>query len=84
MSNWTYVSGVVDVMPLGRSQAEKRYILDTVLAHLPKVTGSERDMNVYVIQKNGYNSSSSHDEFGQWSNLVMVNMTIVLKHKTII
>lgn len=69
MSYWTYVSGVVDVMPLGRSQAEKRYILDTVLAHLPKVTGSERDMNVYVIQKNGYNSSSSHDEFGQWSNL---------------
>ena len=69
MSYWTYVSGIVDVMPLGRSQAEKRYILDTVLAHLPKVTGSERDMNVYVIQKNGYNSSSSHDEFGQWSNL---------------
>lgn len=26
-------------------------------------------MNIYIIQKNGYNSSSSHDEFGQWSNL---------------
>jgi len=54
---------------MGRTQAEKRYILDTVLDHLPKVTGSKRDMNVYVIQKNGYNSSCSHDEFGQWSNL---------------
>lgn len=69
MSSWTYVQGTVTVQPLGRTQAEKRYILDTVLSHLPKVTGSEKNMNIYIIQKNGYNSSSSHDEFGQWSNL---------------
>lgn len=69
MSWWTYVTGTVTVSPIGRTQAEKRYILDTVLNHLPKVTGSERDMNTYVIQKNGYNSSCSHDEFGQYSNL---------------
>jgi hypothetical protein len=53
---------------MGRTQAEKRYILDTVLEHLPLVTGSERDMNVYVIQKNGHNSSSSCDEFGYSTN----------------
>ena len=53
---------------MGRTQAEKRYILDTVLEHLPLVTGSERDMNVYVIQKNGHNSSSSCDEFGEVTN----------------
>ena len=69
MSLWTYIRGTITVSPLGRSQAEKRYILDTVLAHLPKVTGSERNMNVYVIQKNGYDEYSSHDEFGQYSNL---------------
>ena len=69
MSYWTYINGVIDVSPWGRSQAEKRYILDTVLSHLPKVTGSERDMNIYVIQKNGFNESSSHDEFEQYSNL---------------
>lgn len=69
MSNWSYVHGTVTVQPLGRTQAEKRYILDSVISHLPKVTGSEKGMDVYVIQKNGYNSSSSHDEFGQWSNL---------------
>ena len=68
MSYWTYVSGVVEVMPLGRSQAEKRYILDTVLAHLPIVSGSEKDMDVYVIQKNGHNSSCSCDEFGERTN----------------
>ena len=53
---------------MGRTQAEKRYILDTVLEHLPLVTGSERDMSVYVIQKNGHNSSCSCDEFGEVTN----------------
>lgn len=66
MSFWAYINGTVTVKPLGRTQAEKRYILETVLDHLPLVTGSERDMNVYIIQKNGYNSSSSHTEFGEW------------------
>lgn len=65
MSCWTYINGTVTVSPIGRTQAEKRYVLDTVLNHLPLVTGSERDMNIYVIQKNGYNSSCSCDEFGQ-------------------
>lgn len=69
MSYWTYITGVIDVSPMGRTQAEERYILDTVLSHLPLVTGSERNMNTYVIQKNGHNTSCSHDEFGQWSNL---------------
>lgn len=53
---------------MGRTQAEKRYILDTVLAHLPIVSGSEKDMDVYVIQKNGHNSSCSCDEFGEITN----------------
>ena len=37
MSYWTYVNGTVIVSPMGRTQAEKRYILDTVLSHLPRV-----------------------------------------------
>lgn len=66
MSYWTYVSGNIVVSPMGRTQAEKRYILETVLDHLPFVTGSESNMSVYIIQKDGYNSSSSHTEFGEW------------------
>ena len=62
MSWWTYINGTIEVRPMGRTQAEKRYILETVLNHLPLVTGSERDMNVYIIQENGTNSSSSCDE----------------------
>ena len=68
LSFWTYLTGTVTVRPMGRTQAEKRYILDTVLEHLPLVTGSERDMNIYVIQKNGDSSSSSCDEFGEVTN----------------
>lgn len=66
MSFWTYINGNVTVSPMGRTQAEKRYILETVLDHLPFVTGSEGNMDIYIIQKNGYNSSSSHTEFGEW------------------
>jgi len=68
MSDWTYISGVLTVSPMGITQAEKRYVLDTVLAHLPLVTGSERDMNMYVILKRGENSSCTVDEFGESTN----------------
>lgn len=68
MSSWSYIQGTITVSPIGRTQAEKRYILDTVLAHLPIVSGSEKNMDVYVIQKNGHNSSCSHDEFGERTN----------------
>ena len=65
MGSWTFVRGMITVSPLGRTQAEKRYILETVLDHLPFVTGSERDMNVYIISKNGCSGFSSHTEFGE-------------------
>lgn len=68
MSQWAYVHGTITVSPMGRTQAEKRYILDTVLDHLPIVSGSEQDMSVYVVQKAGYNSWSSCNEFGEWTN----------------
>lgn len=65
MSAWTYITGIITVFPMGRTQPEKRYILDTILEHMPRVTGSEQDMHVHVIQKHGYNCSSSHNEFGE-------------------
>ncbi len=66
MSSWTYINGNITVSPMGRTQAEKRYILETVLDHLPFVTGSEKNMDIYIIQKNGHNISSSHTEFGEY------------------
>lgn len=66
MSFWTYIRGSMVVSPLGSTQPEKRYILDTVLNHLPRVTGSEGDMDVYVVEKRGTNSSRSHNEFEEY------------------
>ena len=64
MSSWSYITGAITVSPIGRTQAEKRYILDTVLEHLPVIYS----MNIYVNQKNGYNHSGSRDEFGCITN----------------
>lgn len=69
MSYWTYIHGAIEVHVPERTQAECTYILQTVLDHLPKVYGSEGDMEIYVNQKYGFNSSCSHDEFFLPSNL---------------
>lgn len=63
MSNWTYVQGLIELDVPGRTQAEKKYILQTVIDHLPKVTGSERSMNIYTIQTAGHDSWQNFDEF---------------------
>ena len=67
MSSWTYINGIITVRPMGRTQPEKRYILDTILEHLPYVPGSEGGMETYVIQRNGDDCSSSVDEFDMFT-----------------
>ena len=68
MSWWTHICGVVRVSPPGRTQHEADYIVKTILDHLPVVTGSERDMEVFVNVNPNHNSSSSCDEFGMITN----------------
>jgi len=63
MSHWTHIIGTIRVSPMGRTQPEKRYILETVLAHLPLVTGSECDMEIHINVGGGASSSCSCDEF---------------------
>lgn len=69
MSYWTHIKGLIEVCVYGNTQPEIEYVLKTVLLHLPRVTGSEGDMNVHVVKECGYNGASSHDEFQNWSNL---------------
>lgn len=64
MSSWTHIDGIINVSAFGRTSYESRYILDTVLDHLPAVWGSEGNMKVYVVTPDYYRMSSSHDEFG--------------------
>ena len=69
MSWWTFVNGVVTVHVPGRTQAEIEYILNTILDHLPRVTGSERNMEIHINKVNGCDSSCNCDEFHNYSNL---------------
>ena len=63
MSWWTHINGLILVKPAGRTQPEKRYVLETVLDHLPKVSGSERNMKIHIVQKAGYSGSANFNEF---------------------
>ena len=69
MSSWTYVKGQVVVTPQGTGQAAKRFVLEEVLSHQPKVWGSEGCMSWDILQRPGTDSSRNHDEFGFKSNL---------------
>ena len=68
MSWWTHIRGTIEVSVPGRTQAEIDYILQTILDHLPRVTGSEGDMEIHIIRHDGYRSSCSCDEFEMNSN----------------
>lgn len=68
MSYWTHIRGSIEVDVNGRTQAEIEYILKTVLEHLPRVQGSEGDMEIHIVKHDGHNSSTSCDEYGQHTN----------------
>lgn len=70
MSYWTYVNGLVQVSVPGRTQKEKEYLVDTVLNHLPLITGSEGPCHTHLVQAYGQNSHSNVDEFLNRSNLL--------------
>lgn len=70
MSFWTHINGVITLDVAGRTQVEMDYIIGSILDHLPKVTGSERDMEFYLTPVKGSNCSCSCDEYEQDSNLL--------------
>lgn len=69
MSYWTYVMGVIEVDTCARSDAEAMYLAQTVVNHLPRITGSERNAEFHLSRPSGYCSSSNVDEFDKPSNL---------------
>ena len=68
MSNWVQIRGSVFLSVQGRTQHEKDYILNTVLDHLPIVSGSEKNMKPFIIRDNDPNSFKSYDEHGFMTN----------------
>lgn len=69
MSYWTYVNGIIKVDTFALSDAEAMYKAQTVINHLPQITGSEGPAHVYCIRPFGSNWSSTTDEFGKETNL---------------
>ena len=65
MSDWTYILGTITVVSIGRSSAETKYILESVLDHLPTVTGSEGDMQVHYLPSCYGGIIRNRNEFGQ-------------------
>lgn len=64
MSYWTHVYGTIRLHVPGMTQRHKDFIVDEVLRHLPKVTGSEGDMRVCVMREPGHSGSRFCDELG--------------------
>lgn len=69
MSYWTYVHGSLLVETYSRSTPETLYKVQTVLNHLPLISGSEGPVKFYPVLPDGHSYSSTHDEFEQFSNL---------------
>ena len=68
MSWWTHINGSIVVDVYGRTQEESEYVLKTVLKHLPLVTGSESNMDVFIQRQSGIRMGSSEDEYGMCTN----------------
>lgn len=70
MSSWTYVNGLIEVDTFAQTDAEAIFKAQTVVNHLPRITGSEGAAHFVVVPMPGWpNHSSGVDELGHFSNL---------------
>ena len=51
MSRWTTVNGIVNVDTFGKTTFHSLYIIESVLAHLPKIERSEGPLSVFINQR---------------------------------
>lgn len=80
MSSWTYVRGMISVDPVGETTAEKVFVVQTVLDHLPTVTGSEKNLFVYVTPSMYYGLSCREDSgYGYRSRRVAPHFLITVE-----
>ena len=78
MSRWTAVNGIVNVDTFGKTTFHSLYIIESVLAHLPKIEGSEGSPSVFINQRDFPNCYSSHNELGELSDDFEANTLITL------
>ena len=70
MSSWTYVSGLIEADTCAQTDAEAIFKAQTVVEHLPRITGSEDAAHFVVVPMPGWhNQSNGLDELGHFSDL---------------
>lgn len=69
MSSWTYVHGMAEIDVPARTTAEAIFKAQTIVDHLPRITGSEGPAQWVVAPVKSWPSSSNTDELGHLSNL---------------
>lgn len=69
MSMWTYVRGMILADTYALYTPAALYRAQSVIDHLPRITGSEGSAEFYVTGRRGYNIVSYCDELFQQSNL---------------
>ena len=80
MSSWTYVRGMIRVDPIGETTTEKEFVVHTVLDHLPPVTGSEKNMCVYVTPSAYYGLNyRRNSEYGYKSGRAAPHFLITIE-----
>lgn len=74
MSNWAYIYDTLIVEPIGQTNHEKLYVLNTVLDHLPVINGSEDGMQIYINRlDHGAYIVQNTDEFKDQTNNLRVS-----------
>ena len=71
MSAWTYVHGMLEVDTFAQTSAEAIFKVQTVIDHLPQITGSEGPARFTVVPRLGHNTSFNCDELEHRSNLLV-------------
>lgn len=70
MSSWTYVHGMVEIDGSASTSAEAIFKAQTIVSHLPRITGSEGPARWTVVPITDWaNWSSELDELDHRSNL---------------
>lgn len=84
MSLWTHVIGVINVNMYTQSDEQTLNHARYMVAHAPKVTGSEGDMQTYVNILNGYNYVEfENGTKRKWQTGVIISLVGDLRDRTI-
>ena len=76
MSNWTHIVGCLYVKTCEQEKDIKKYV-ESKLKSAPKITGSEKNADIFVNALSGYNLSTWDDDDNKITYQTCVAITII-------